>query len=116
LSVSLPWLHPLDWTLLLVVCFFIYSIDDITGLVGGYWVYLWFCLRSLWLYEFCLSLSFFLVYTSIYKIPIFKITQWKMNDSVWGFQVKSSKKSLGIIGECFEECGVNNVSDNLWFI
>jgi hypothetical protein len=39
-----------------------------------------------------------------------------MDDSVWGFQVKSSKKSLGIIEECFGECGVNNVSDNLWFI
>jgi len=28
-----------------------------------------------------------------------------MDDSDRGFQ--------GIIGECFEECGVNNVSDNL---
>ena len=65
LSVSLPWLHPLDWILLLVCFFFIYSIDDITGLVGGYWVYLWFCLRSLWLIKSWHSLSFFW-FTPIY--------------------------------------------------
>ena len=78
LSVSLPWLHPLDWILLLVCFFFIYSIDDITGLVGGYWVYLWFCLSSCWLYEFCLSLSFF------WSTPIYiRIEYSRIHNEKW---------------------------------
>ena len=98
LSVSLPWLHPLDWTLLLVGCFFIYSIDDITGLVGGYWVYLWFCLRSCWLIKSCLSLSFFwstpiyirIEYSRIHNekwMIVFEDFRWnrqKMFGNYWG--------------------------------
>ena len=100
LSVSLPWLHPLDWILLLLCFFFIYSINDISELVGGYWVYLWFCLRSCWLIKSCLSLSFF------WSTPIYiRIEYSRIHNEKWMIVIEdfrwNRQKIFGNFGGVF---------------